>query len=141
MGKKIVSVVFPVISGVFVEILAVLTIILFAGKYGVLTPEYKHFIIYYSPVCILIAIIFQAFIVIPVFHKYSFDSKRNILVGLSSLLMLSFIFSAVFAVLVSGPSTVPYDFMNSFLAGFMVFFTYMIINLHVTHRLCRKEEY
>jgi len=141
MGKKIVRVVFPVVSGVFIEMLVLLIFILFAGKYSVLTPEYKYFIIYYAPVCFLIALIFQISIVVPAFCKYSFDTKRNILIGLSSLFMMSAVFSTVFAILVSGPKTVPYDFINSFLAGFLAFLTYMAINLHVTHRLCRKEEF
>jgi len=140
MSEKIVMVVFPVISGVFVEILVLLTIVLFAGKFSVLTPEYKYFIMYYAPVCFLIAFIFQVFIVVPAFCKFTFNTKKQILIGLILLFILSVLFSTIFAFLVSGPKTVPYDFINSFLAGFLAFLTYMVINLHVTLFLCKKEE-
>jgi len=76
--QKAFMIVFPVIAGLFVNILMLLLMFLIAGNNVAMSKEYKHFILYYSHIGIIIAFLFQAFIVSPLFCKYQLKQPQSV---------------------------------------------------------------
>lgn len=138
--QKAFRIVFPVISGLFVNILMLLLLFLIAGNNISLSREYKHFILYYSHICIIIAFLFQAFIVSPLFCKYQFKTTTERAIGWFVLFLVSVFGGFVFAFIVSTPDSTHADFVTNVLFGFVFAFIYLFTCILVMDKVCIAED-
>lgn len=138
--QKIIKVVFPVVSGLFANILMLLLFFIIVGQNHNLSQGYRRFFLFYSPLCLIIAVLFQILIVIPVFCKYQFTTFRQQTIGIIALFIVSFLGSVVFAYQVSTPKSTPFDFITNALYSFIFILVYWLINIYVMDKLCKTED-
>lgn len=138
--QKAIKVVFPVVSGLFANILMLLLFFIIVGQNHALSQGYKHFFLYYAPLCLIIAILFQLLIVIPVFCKYQFTTIRQQTIGIIALFIISVFGSVAFAYQVSSINSTPYDYITDAIYSFMFIFVYWLINIYVMNKLCKIED-
>ncbi len=138
--QKAFRIVFPVIAGLFVNILMLLLMFLIAGNNVSMSKEYKHFILYYSHMCIVIAFLFQAFIVSPLFCKYQFKTTTERAIGWLALFLVSVFGGFVFSYIVSTPESSHADFVTNLLFGFVFAFIYLLTCVVVMAKVCMTED-
>lgn len=140
MIQKAFRIVFPVIAGLFVNILMLLLLFLFAGNNISLSQEYKHFILYYSHLCIIIAFLFQAFIVSPLFYKYQFKTKKERSIGWLALFVISVLGGLLFSFIVSTPASTHSDYFSNAMFGIIFTFGYLITCAVVMDKVCTADD-
>ncbi|HBG71768.1 MAG: hypothetical protein A2W93_06345 [Bacteroidetes bacterium GWF2_43_63] len=138
--EKAIKVVFPVVAGLFANILMLLLFFIIVGQNHALSLGYKHFFLYYAPLCLIIAILFQILIVIPVFCKYQFTTIRQQTIGIIALFIISVFGSVAFAYQVSSLDSTPFDYITDAIYSFMFIFVYWLINIYVMDKLCKIED-
>ncbi|KAF5044853.1 hypothetical protein DSECCO2_487400 [anaerobic digester metagenome] len=138
--QKAFRIVFPVIAGLFVNILMLLLMFLIAGNNISMSQEYKHFILYYSHICIIIALLFQAFIVSPLFCRYQFKTTTERTIGWFALFLVSVFGGFIFAFIVSTTASTHADFITNFLFGFVFAFIYLLTCVVVMDKVCMTDD-
>lgn len=138
--EKALKVVFPVVAGLFANILMLLLFFFIIGQNKALSQGYKHFFLYYAHFFIVIAFLFQIFIIIPVYYRFKIKSNKERTIGIIALTAISVLFSLLFAFLVSAPDQTPFDFVADAFYSFIFIFVYWFINIHIMDRLCKFED-
>lgn len=133
------KIVFPVFAGLFVNVLMLLVLFLIAGTKITMSQEFKHFMLYYSHLCVVIAFLFQAFIVFPVFCKYHFKSMTEKTIGSIAVFLVAASGSFLFAFIVSTPSDKAPDFVINAVFGFIFTLVYLLTNILVVEKFCINE--